>query len=43
MFSLDVRPAVDSPGAVYDRITEWARLKKESFMKSDDEGRRAAA
>jgi len=38
VFSLDVRPAVDSPGAVYERMTEWARLKKETWLKSASSG-----
>lgn len=31
VFSLDVRPAVDSAGAVYERMTEWARVKREAW------------
>lgn len=27
MFSLDVRPALDSPGAVVDRLREWSKVK----------------
>ncbi|KAK9898208.1 cytochrome c and c1 heme-lyase [Cystobasidium minutum MCA 4210] len=34
VFSLDVRPALDSPGAVVNRMQEWARLKKETWLKS---------
>lgn len=29
VFSLDVRPAVDSVAAVRERVEEWWRLKKE--------------
>ncbi|GAA95984.1 uncharacterized protein L969DRAFT_96719 [Mixia osmundae IAM 14324] len=32
VFSLDVRPALDSPEAVYDRVSEWARLKRERYL-----------
>ncbi|KAL7009944.1 holocytochrome c synthase [Cystobasidiomycetes sp. EMM_F5] len=31
VFSLDVRPAVDTPGAVFERVSEWARVKKEAW------------
>lgn len=31
VFHLDVRPAVDSPSAVYSRMTEWARVKKQTW------------
>lgn len=31
VFSLDVRPAVDSVGAVQDRLAEWWKVKKETW------------
>ncbi|SCV67574.1 BQ2448_5185 [Microbotryum intermedium] len=34
VFSLDVRPAVDSVEAVQDRLAEWWKLKKETWMGS---------
>ncbi|SCZ93748.1 BZ3500_MvSof-1268-A1-R1_Chr6-3g08860 [Microbotryum saponariae] len=32
VFSLDVRPAVDSVEAVQDRLAEWWKVKKEAWM-----------
>ena len=37
VFSLDVRPAIDSPGAVYERIQEWARVKREAWSNASAE------
>jgi len=34
VFSLDVRPAIDSPGAMYERMSEWARIKREAWSKA---------
>jgi cytochrome c heme-lyase len=35
VFSLDVRPAVDSFAAVGERLTEWARVKKEAWSSNE--------
>lgn len=35
VFSLDVRPAVDSVDAVRDRVLEWARIKREMWLGGD--------
>ena len=32
VFSLDVRPAVDSPATVAERMGEWWKLKKETYF-----------
>ncbi|KAK4696007.1 cytochrome c heme-lyase, partial [Phenoliferia sp. Uapishka_3] len=32
VFSLDVRPALDSPTAVVERVSEWWKLKKETLF-----------
>lgn len=32
VFSLDVRPALDSPAAVQERVAEWWRVKKETWL-----------
>ena len=31
VFSLDVRPAIDTPAAVAERMGEWWKLKKETY------------
>jgi hypothetical protein len=38
VFSLDVRPALDNPTAIYDRITEWARQKRERWLGAGQDG-----
>lgn len=38
VFSLDVRPAVDSIGAVQERIGEWAKVKRETWFGEGGEG-----
>lgn len=38
VFSLDVRPAVDSPQAVRDRVLEWARVKRETWAGGAESG-----
>jgi len=34
VFSLDVRPAIDSPSALLVRVQEWARQKREAWSGS---------
>ena len=36
VFSLDVRPAVDSVDAARDRVAEWARLKKATWFGGEE-------
>ena len=38
VFSLDVRPAVDSVDAARDRVAEWARVKRATWLGGEGGG-----